>query len=94
MRLCFTINNKRYCIEIPLLYDRFWKFRKPEPEPWLRGLDIAQDLQVLASIAGLARDLSPELARTLNAGIEQAVSGIKSQLPEGAELYSHEKTAA
>ena len=104
-RICIDLSRRvdqvfvegRVCIEIPLLYDPFWKLRRPHPEPWLtlkgEAVDIAQDLQILASIAGLARDLSPEFGRTVNAGLEQAASSMKGKLPEGVELHFQEQTA-
>lgn len=92
-RICFKINGKTYCIRIPILVDPFWKFRRPRPEPWLvldeKPFELAQDLQILATIADLSRDLSPEFGRTLSAGIEQAFSSLKKKLPEGAELNFH-----
>ena len=104
-RICFkvpddstTIDGRRWiCINIPLI-DPFWKFRRPRPEPWLvlneRPFEFAQDLQILATIANLSQELSPEFGRTLNAGIEQIFSNLKKQLPEGAELNFHEETPA
>jgi hypothetical protein len=94
---CFTFNGKTHCIRIPLLVDSFWRLLKPRPDPWLvldeRPFEHALDLQVLATIADLSRDLSPELGRTVNAGIEEAFSRVKRQLPEGAELHFHARRA-
>jgi len=105
-RICFTfkvssdsttLDRRRTCIEIPMLIDPLWRLRGPGPEPWLvfdeKPFELAQDLRILATIANLSQDLSPELGRTLNAGIEQTFSSLKKQLPEGAELNFHKKEA-
>lgn len=107
-RICLTIPiprglpvgiaiEKKFCFYIPILVDRFWR-RGPQPEPWLildeRPFEFAQDLQILATIADLSRELSPEFGRTLNDGIEQAFSALKKQLPESVELNFHEETLA
>jgi hypothetical protein len=97
---CFTIRGRRFCFRIPLLIDPFWKFRRPgpgpRPEPWLvvdeKPFEFEQDLRILATMADLSRELSPELGRTLNASIEQAFSSLKKQLPEGTELNFHKVT--
>src|SRR5262245_64852613 len=83
------------CFEIPLILPPSLKdFRRPQPF-WTLGekaVDVAQDLQILASIAVLARDLSPEFGRTVQAGIEQAAYSIREKLPEGVELHFREQT--
>ena len=98
-RLCFPLlspqdlrlGKKQICIDFPILpWPR--EFR-PRPEPQEKAVDIAQDLQTLASIAALARDLSPELGRTVQAGIEQAAHSMKGKLPEGVELHFRGQTA-
>jgi hypothetical protein len=101
-RICFPlsreevlIGKKQTCFYIPII--PVSKFPRPQPEPWLtvggKTVDIAQDLQILASIAALARDLSSELGRTVQSGIEQAASSMKEKLPEGVELHFGEQTA-
>ena len=99
-RICFPplsreevlIGKKQICFYIPI-WPWSREFRRPWPEPpkpWEKAVDIAQDLQTLASIAALARDLSPELGRTVQVGIEQAAYSIKEKLPEGVELHFRE----
>lgn len=85
----------KFCIRIPEY--RLLRL-PPEPDPpWLtlgaKVIDVAQDLQILASIDGLARELSPEFRRTVQAGIEQAAHSMKEKLPEGVELHFREQTA-
>ncbi|HEX9940997.1 MAG TPA: hypothetical protein VGG03_03190 [Thermoanaerobaculia bacterium] len=76
--VCFVIHS---LIEFP---------RAPRPRPWLfldgKPFELGHDIQVLTTIADLSRELSPDFGRPLNAGIEQALSSLKKQLPEGATL--------
>jgi hypothetical protein len=97
--ICVTVpvfegTGYRYCFSIPVLVE---PRLRPRPDPrWLvvdeRPFERAQDLQVLATIAHLSRDLSPDFGRTLSAGIEQAFHSLKKQLPKGVELNFHEET--
>jgi hypothetical protein len=93
---CFTFNGKTHCIRIPILIDPFWKFRRPQPEPWLvfdrQPFEFAQDLRILATIADLSQELSPEFGRAVNVSVEQAFSSLKKHLPEGAELNNYAET--
>jgi len=99
-KICFVLCEKeKLCIRIPeyRVVQRYPPEREPDPRGWLtvgaKFVDVAQDLQILASIEGLARDLSPEVRRTVRTGIEQAAHSMKGRLPEGAELHFGEQTA-
>jgi hypothetical protein len=59
--------------------------------PWIlvegRTPDWAKDLQILASMEVLARELGPNLGMEMREGFQRAVARIRAQLPEGAELH-------
>lgn len=97
-RLCFSISKKsatslgnRLCIEIPI--------RIPVPGPkFSLGLDgrpfeLGHDLQTLATIADLSRELSPDFRKSLGSGIEEAFCNLRERLPEGMELNSTDASA-
>lgn len=96
-RLCFSISKKsatalgnRLCIEIPI--------RIPVGPKFSLGLDgrpfeLAHDLQTLATIADLSRELSPDFRKSLGSGIEEAFCSLRERLPEGMELNSTDVAA-
>jgi hypothetical protein len=83
----FEVTKPPVCFVIPSLIEFP---RAPRPRPWLflddKPFELGHDIQVLTTIADLSRELSPDFGRPLNAGIEQALSSLKEQLPEGATL--------
>lgn len=90
------IGKKQHCFEIPYPPLDLESLRRPGLQWWTLGekaVDVAQDLQILTTIAALARDLSPEFGRSVQAGIEQAAHSMKERLPEGVELHFGEQTA-
>lgn len=103
MRICFRIHGILHCFIIPLLIDPLWflhihgpgPVEGPRPEPWFttegKVTGWAQDLQILATVHALAHQLSPEAQRAVHAGLDQALSNVKQQLPEGAELHQAER---
>ena len=89
-RLCFTIRNRRICICIPLLIDPFWRFKLPEPEPFLEIPDFDRDsvkhLQVLVTIDRFAAELPAEFARDIQQSVGASLRTLTQKLGEGVEL--------
>ena len=96
MVICFTINGHKHCIHIPILIDRWWWLKPvpgPDPGPllnsdWIKSEVItprqAQDLSILATMRELSTKLSPQMQRSFEEPMKQALGSVK--LPEGASI--------
>lgn len=103
MRFCFRFGGNTYCFDIPILVNRWpWvgpdpgpERQGPQPEPWVTrdGEEVAwaKDLQILASINALAQHLSSDAQKVVHSGLSQALSHVKSQLPEGSNIHQAQR---
>ena len=103
MKICFKIAGYTYCFYIPVIVNPWpwWgpdpgpERQGPRPEPWItrEGSEVvwAKDLQVLASIDALTQHLSSDAQKAVHSGLSQALSHVKSQLPEGAEIHQAQR---
>jgi hypothetical protein len=92
-RICFKIGNRTICICIPLLIDPFWRFKLPEPEPFLFhpdfDLESIKHLQVLVTIDRFAAELPAEFARDIQKSVGASLRTLTQKLGEGVELSQH-----
>ena len=91
-RLCFKIGNRKFCICIPLVIPE-WRFRVPEPDPFLFHPEFDQEsvkhLQVLVTIDRLAAELPAEFSREIQRSVEGNLRTLTQKLGEGVELSQH-----
>jgi len=96
MRLCFFIRGRRYCIWIPIWIRPPWPpkpdgngdpwrhlgefLEEPDPSPW------RENLEILATVATLARHARGDLRGRLERVVHEEVAEIRKQLPEDIEL--------
>ena len=103
MRICFRIAGRTYCFYVPILVNPWPRLgpdpgperQGPRPEPWVTSegeeASWARDLQILASINELAQHLSSDAQKVVHSGLNQALSHVKSQLPEGVEFHQAQR---
>ena len=90
-RICFTFNNVKHCIDIPLLVDREHLHRPPPPN--FPELDLA--LSVLELVDFLKPQLKDsELSRSLTDVSTRFIQQVQRQLPTGVEITGVSAKAA
>src|SRR5262245_53015224 len=90
MKICFTIDGKKHCIEIPLLME-YKPFPDPDPGPLKKWIsledDLANDLVALATINMAVTRLSdPSIKRQLQGVVGEIAAGYQKQLPKGISV--------
>lgn len=92
-------NKRRLCFRIPkvvLFEPRFLQHSPagrpadgPQPEPWMVGdsvkADIAQEIELLATIDRLAEQLNPDTRAVVQTSVRQRAQA--AGLPEGCTLH-------
>jgi hypothetical protein len=94
VKLCFVLNGKKICINIPILVWPWippWiRVVGPHPEPWkwLDGPEISEKLQqeilTVGLIDELAKSLSPDKAKRIQAVARELIN--ESELPKGMSI--------
>ena len=77
-RICFTINGKRHCIDIPVLIEK--PFRRPPPHN-MPELEVALTVLELVQVVK-PTDFTKRLTEVANGYVEQ----FKQGLPKGVEI--------
>lgn len=97
-KLCFKLNGKDYCPEIPTLIRRVSlppdppelivviEVRDPDPQPWIEGFEpvLAKDLQILATLGLVAKQLSPSVGKKV---LKTLTDLAKEKLPKDVSLH-------
>jgi hypothetical protein len=81
MRLCVQIEGKEVCFAVPMANKP--QFPGPDPEPWIVGVpaEVAHELQVISTMADLARHISEPHRGTLKRVLQNAVEPLMRHLP-------------
>jgi hypothetical protein len=92
-RICFVINGRKFCINIPILVRQFEL--GPGPEPWiitdLIKEKFVKDVQILATIDQLSSGLSAGIKKQVQDTLRQSVEA--TGLPEGIKVdFGREKS--
>ncbi len=90
MKICFTVDGKKHCIEIPVLME-YRPFPDPDPGPYRKWIDLdkdlAGDLVALATIDAAATLLAdPSIRRQLQGIVGEIAAGFQKQLPKGISV--------
>ena len=83
--ICFTINGKRRCIEIPILVQK--PIRVPPPNNF-------PELELAFTVLELVQAVKPsELSKQLIDVSNRYVEDLKNQLPQGVEINEAKQAA-
>jgi hypothetical protein len=72
----------------------FWRRVTPDPGPEsllkIQGVspELLKDLEIVDTIAWLAKKLSPKLAKTMDAAVKEGLGAIQKKLPSNLSLSS------
>jgi hypothetical protein len=94
---CYEVEGQSICHEIFHFRSLFGPTEeelvtRPQPTPWritVDGLEPswAKDLELVAHIDAMARQLSPEVQNDLLEGLERATHKLRAQLPRGVTVH-------
>ena len=92
--ICLPLpDGSEFCVRIPILVnpDPFppQEVEGPVPDPWIvAGIrpEITNDLRAIATVRSVVALMSPEVGRSIQAGLEEAVRGMTQRLPQSVSL--------